>query len=82
MRPRKPLDEAIKFYQQTETVKQKSRFNPNSVKSNLRDSKDQEQAKTKIVEVEVRSARSLRISGQSNAFASQMMKPFFTYDFY
>lgn len=82
MRPRKPLDEAIKYYEQSEVVKQKLRYNANSGKSNMRNSTDEHDLKTKILEVEVRSARNLRISGQSNAFASQMMKPFFTYDLY
>ena len=35
-----------------------------------------------IVDIEVKSARGLRISGQNNVYAETMMKPFFTYDFY
>lgn len=81
MRPRKPLDEAIKWYRERQLLKTQKASDISAGKSKQARAAD-EGYELQIVEIEVKSARALRISGQSNQYATSMMKPFFTYEFY
>ena len=83
MRPRKPLDEAIKWYRQRQLVKSAKTVDFSKTDhQKAGQAADQFQCKVQIVEIEVKQARNLRISGSNNTYANSMMKPFFTYDFY
>jgi len=81
MRPRKPLDEAVKWYSQSKLVKT-SRLGQVGYGKSAPSAAHEAQYLLQIVEIEVGSTRSLRISGQNNSFAQRRMTPFFTYDFY
>lgn len=82
MRPRKPLDEAIKWYKQKQLVKNEKTVDFSKSNKNKTGVEDKIVNKKQVVEIEIKSASNLRISGQSNPYAENMMRPFFTYDFY
>lgn len=82
MRPRKPLDEAIKWYKQKQLVKNEKTVDFTKSNKNKTVASEEIVNKKQVVEIEVRSASNLRISGSSNPYAQNMMKPFFTYDFF
>ena len=81
MRPRKPLDEAIRWYRERQQLQSAKQVNTQA-RSEQQRGPQQEQYNLQIVEIEVKSARGLRISGQNNQYAQQRMKPFFTYEFF
>ena len=79
MRMRKPLDEALKWYNHNKQLKI-ANDNKNQTQSKVDSNNQALGPNSKIIEISVVEGKNLTISGQSSN--NRRMLPFFSYDFY
>jgi len=78
VRMRKPLDEALRWYQQSKALESGKLVGKTSASQQPAINA----AVKKVVEIHVTDAKGLMISGTGNSYAGKRMLPFFSYDFY
>ena len=79
MRPRKALDQALKYYNESQELKRKRHFEKGLASEKQGASTEPD---SQIVEIVVEKAYDLQIHGNMKSVQKQNMLPFYYYDFY